>query len=451
MRRPWTRLLVSAAVVAAYFLVGWLPLPGADLDGGGLLGLFNRPAVTAGSLGLGPLLDGAVLVELVALCIPALRRRRSGPPERGRGLTLAAGLTALAIAAIQAWSIVLYIEGAQFQMGGARSPVPRFAQGATLVAALFALWGLARLADRFGLGNGIALLVGAQAAAEIGGGLYRGFAGGATPIDLGAVALALSVVAAATVFGLRGPRDRTSRLHLRLPASGALPNAMAPSLIALAFTAMLFGSGSGPEWLAPGELGYLALQAALAAGLAVALAAAFYRPAAAARLLARLPPSGSLDPAAEARALARPAWRGSVVFALIAVGASALIVRARVQASPLSAMVLAACALDFAAEWRARTARGALAAAWHLTQPWQVEPALAALAAAGVDGTARTVAQRALWQIGGPLFPIEILVAPEKLPPAQAALAALFDGAAPVPLLGPGGPAAPAGAVAPTR
>jgi hypothetical protein len=109
-------------------------------------------------------------------------------------------------------------------------------------------------------------------------------------------------------------------------------------------------------------------------------------------------------------------------------------------------MALAAWLLDAASEWRARSRRGPLAPVWILVEPWQVEPALAALNAAGVDGCARTVAQRALWQIAGPLFPIEILVAPEKVPPAQEALAALFEPAAPAPPVAT--PAAPPGAVA---
>jgi hypothetical protein len=423
---PWRRALVSlAALAAAGAILLWIPLPGAELPpSDSLLGMFNTqmPALTVGALGLGPILTGAVLVELVALAVPSLRRLRGGPPGRRRALAVAAGLVALALAALQAWGIVRWLEAMGAGTGGVVA-------GATLVAGTFALWGLARLVDRFGLGNGMSLLVGASAAVRVGACFVRAALGPASPIDLALGLSGIALLVVMVLVGVRGPRAQAGeRLHLRLPASGALPTAIAASALAYSAAVAAIVIPPGIEWLQPGDLRFWIIDGGLAALMALALALLFYRPAAAARLIARLPAREQPGTAeTEAQALVRPALRGSVVFALVVTAAGWLVAQSGTGVSLLDALAAAACAIDLAGEWRARAARGALEPAWTVEEPWQVEPALAALAAAKIDGRARTVAQRTLWQVLGPLFPIEILVAPVDRAAAEQALAELFD------------------------
>jgi hypothetical protein len=76
--------------------------------------------------------------------------------------------------------------------------------------------------------------------------------------------------------------------------------------------------------------------------------------------------------------------------------------------------MLFAIAWDLRTEWRARGELGELVAVWPIQQVYAVDPALAALQAAGIDARARGLRFRQLLQFFAPYAPIEVLVPPHQ-------------------------------------
>jgi len=445
--RRWT---VTAAAVIVFWAMGWTPLPFVRIEWlhDALLDrlLIRGPSLL--ELGLTPIVAGFLAVELVALAVPALRRYREGTRAERAGLTQAAWLVALALAAVQAVAFVRWLGEQTGPDGGGLLPragrLELAALALTLVGAVALVGVLARAVDRFGLGDGFAVLAGAsllgQLAAYV---LYelRGVASAGQRI--GVLWLALAAAAMALVIRALHAGGRTG-VRVPVPTCGLVPLALTAWTLSLPYA---LGPGlSLPELRGAQELlerygwpGHWAL----AVGFAVALALAFtsgaqVRAAWSAARLGEPPPPASVDVAI--RAAHR--WSLLLVAAVAAAPLAGGFVRASFSLDHLGLFQLAAViavVMDVAAEARARRRLGPLVPAFALHRVYAVEPALAALGEAGIPAAARARYFRALLHVLAPFAPIELLVPaaraeeaaaicariarPEAAPPAAAEVA----------------------------
>ncbi|PKN53889.1 MAG: hypothetical protein CVU56_29510, partial [Deltaproteobacteria bacterium HGW-Deltaproteobacteria-14] len=239
------RGLVSLGVAALAVLAHFTPLPSGDQlpwgDPGGTADALRLLAV-----GLGPLMLGFGLVELIAALVPRLRPvRYSGPRGRARlvvasvalGLALTLIMTTLTTSTLRLWL----------------DADPRVLS-LLLVLAPFALYGASRVVDRFGVGGGMPLVLAAIVAAGLGehvAVLARpdddlGF----SPLAAGALLLSAAVLVAPGWLATRPAATLSQRPgwlrrmlpdgSLPLPLSGANPLADLLLPIAIASPLLLF-------------------------------------------------------------------------------------------------------------------------------------------------------------------------------------------------------------------
>ncbi len=289
------RLLATVGICLALYGLSWLPHPGLDPDGvAELTGAGEISRRHLGPLGLGvtPLLVGFVLVELFALVVPALRRRRLGDPKLRAGLTRAALITGALVALLQGISQAMWMEGVGYQFGGGYGPslVVDYGWAFRLETGLLMLTGTALFAagawaiDRFGLGRGYAVLLLAGVAFELPAALskvWRVVASGTLTVF--AVGLA-AVVLVAAVLGLllffRQTDRKVGRAPIRLPVCGTFPLELAVLIGTLPATLSMFIDWVWLEWLAmrlvPGSLEWFGLQVGMVALVAVPISTLFY-------------------------------------------------------------------------------------------------------------------------------------------------------------------------------
>jgi preprotein translocase subunit SecY len=194
------------------------------------------------SMGIVPFLFGFVMVELYALIVPALRRRRLSDPALRRKLwraSLSFGVAwCLARGLVAAWTL----EGLEWNLAQLNQPPlvadpgwwfrVRFALTQTAGSCLFVL--AAGLISRKGLGSGYAVVIVADACATLPGHLRAASFHWSTEqittltLLLGAGLLLLSAWALWRFFSL--DRRRPWRLPLVAPTCGMLPLELAWSL-----------------------------------------------------------------------------------------------------------------------------------------------------------------------------------------------------------------------------
>ncbi|MBM9513839.1 preprotein translocase subunit SecY [Desulfogranum marinum] len=165
-------LLISITLLAAYRLMLMIPMPFVDLGGlysfsetigGSFLGndFFSHISITA--LGIMPFVSAYILVELLSLFIPFLKKHRTGEYYGRKVLKkYAMGLT-LILSVVQGYFIIHGLKGMLSPSGvkilNLSNNMQFFALLATLVTAVFVLLFLAEIITKFGIGNGISLLI----------------------------------------------------------------------------------------------------------------------------------------------------------------------------------------------------------------------------------------------------------------------------------------------------
>jgi hypothetical protein len=235
--------------------------------GMGLASLGVRPpTLHVFALGLTSVLSGYWLAELIAVLVPAWRRRRSGSAGERAPVERLARVLALVFAAVQAWLYVRYL--AELRSFGARallddSAALRAVITLTLIAGVALQLLLADVITRHGLCNGVVALIGVGLLHN----LYETFARAPAlhaPDGRLALAATLAVLAvlALIVSALRdGSPDRR-----RLPWAGVVPVAVlgiAGGLALLLLQLITLGDGvagarkldvllAPPTWLAIG-------------------------------------------------------------------------------------------------------------------------------------------------------------------------------------------------------
>jgi len=372
------RVAVTVAVALTPWALAQVPLPLVDpeLDG----------ATSLAMLGLIPVFLAHLLVSLVVTLVPRLRHLGRGDPATRRRLRPATALVTLALAALQALPLVLWMQQFDLEL---RDLVPGLVI-TSLAGGAFTLWGAAALASRFGIGNGFVVIT-ASAGVEA----VVAHARDGRFVLLG-VALALAgALLAATCFRVRGDA-RTAR---RLPLAGLVPL----ELVTFALPIVLLVVALTGSTLAI-TIGAEALVAAIVL-VGLALSWLFGR---------ALPPARRL-----------PASLVSVaLLAAIALACEALRAPGLDLASLVTLVALPVALADLGSEALARARLGALATLTATHDVDEADRIADAVARAGVPVSLRAPRMRSLSRFMGPWLPVEVLVPDARAEAAGAALRA---------------------------
>ena len=219
------RVVWTFVAVIAMFAAGRLTLPGVNrvefghvIAHGTQLSWGAVSMVSIVALGLGPLITSFVLVELVALAVPRLRRLRHNPEGR-RKLGIAVAATAILVACVQAYFVAVYLEALDRGGSDIVAPHMRWLIAVTLVGGtMFLVW-LVSVINRRGIGNGYAVLM---VAGWLMSPSWKGF-GDHPPLVLALAVLAIAFVVAVVVVLTRMRVVATGGAPIPIPSSGLVP------------------------------------------------------------------------------------------------------------------------------------------------------------------------------------------------------------------------------------
>jgi preprotein translocase subunit SecY len=278
------RIAVTIGLLLAVRLGGQIPIPGIDITvwdtvyGQNQGGAFAAANATSGgaiarlsifALGLVPYLSAAVLVQVASVVFSGLRAvARRGEAGRRRIVLLTLVVTLL-LATIQAVGIAIALNQIDRLV---TNPGPLFVLTATLTfagGALVLAW-LAEQITRFGLGNGIAMILFVGVAGEA----LRGAAMAYELDNLGVIStggfFSLAVLAVVLVFAIASVERAQLRLSvhfagrkvgdrmlqaqdgilpLKVNNAGFLPAIVAPWFFYLPLSLLAFLVGAGTPWV----------------------------------------------------------------------------------------------------------------------------------------------------------------------------------------------------------
>lgn len=416
-RFPWKRLGVTLLAPLGLVAGAYIPLPGVDVDW--LIAqstpgaLRNLPPLHAAALGLMPVLSAFIVVEVIALAVPALRWRRHDPRGR-RGLGRAVAAVTLALALTQGWFISKYLTLVFDAMGRGTGLVFQLGVTASLACGAMLLAVLAGVINEHGLGNGYGVLATCGALLEL---PELAEAQGMT-LHVSNVMAILGAIAITAVF-LRwrvGGNDGEGRL--RLPTSSLVPLFYAGGLL------LLFGALSMAGLFQPVMQDVLmSVQAALDArwkwlaftlGLVVLWSWILARPSllfAAAQAVGLAPPSMATWSRATALSAA---MSGSIMLLYLAAPGTSDLVSAAIAVLATAAM------MDVLADARALRAQLVPVAVLHQVQRCDLVEHV--LTSAEIPFHLRGAHLRTLLAFFGPFVPVTVLVPAEHGERASALL-----------------------------
>lgn len=432
---PWIRVFSTVFLLGLVHAAGRILLPGIDAEQlANLLARAQQPEIASSTLsivalGLTPLMTGFFLVELAAVVIPAWRLLRADGLTGRRKLTRAALGVSMLIAIVQGYFVARWLEGVSIAAAPGldilvenRPPGWTVLIALTLAGGTAALWAVAGIIDRVGIGSGVAVLVGSSLALELFGDLKK-LAQSLTlaPAELGLLLLITFSVAMATWLLLRssGPGAQSGSARdaaIQQPITTLLPLQSSASALMLPVSLANLGwiSSESAAAMAPGTAAYHVTHLALVALLALLCGWVFSRP------------SRRIDgsPAHRRRALL---LSGLYLLGLWGVSTLPPLLQLPPLPSLLYVAMLTAIVVDLQAEWRARKRHPSLIAVWRAPSVEAATAACIDLQRAGIFAMTRGLYLRSLWRFFVPLYAIDILV-----PEAAAERARLLlSGAAP--------------------
>lgn len=406
------RALVAVAAAAAVWFASYIPLATLDGEMVEMVGIgADLPVLSAFSLGLWPVISAFIIVEIIALLVPPLRRlRHAGPAGRAKLLRATYPL-AIGFALLQAYFITSWLMTIAPFPGGPtllRNPSAS-TMGLTvltLAAGPAAYVAIAMLIDRRGVGNGYSVILaigGLQAIWASFGANYHATGWLADPVAGPTWWLLVSILgcAVATAWVLRARVPVAGGGTLRLPTCGIIPILQAGSILGLyrAFQLAFGDGGTG----AAGGLTVLTLRETLASNMTQA----WWILMIALALLWSWLFSGRAIVGQHRHAFVR-ATAGSVNYLLVI---AVIGWTSAPMALPMVAVaVFTAVLLDLLSEMNARLRFRDLVAIWPLHRVQATTAVLAGLAAADIPAHARGSHHRALLHFFGPFVPITILV-----------------------------------------
>src|SRR5918997_69960 len=297
------RLMFTAAIIAAYRLGAFVPLPGISREAlatglqtgqnaiTGLFGVFTGGAfnnLSVFSLGIMPYITAAIVMQLMTVAIPRLQELAKEGDTGQQKITQYTRYFTLALAFVQSIAMVLFFRSAQAGgvLAGA-SPVEVFLVIVTLTTGVMLTMWLGELISQHGLGNGISLIITVSILSQAPNAIRTLLEDG-NVLNMVILAIIAILIVAAIVFvnegqrripityakrqvGRRMSRGGTTYLPLKVNMAGVIPIIFASSLLIFPVVlGQLFAGGDQDSILgrlaaffAPGNAPYLLLYALL--------------------------------------------------------------------------------------------------------------------------------------------------------------------------------------------
>nr|MBA2691361.1 preprotein translocase subunit SecY [Rubrobacter sp.] len=294
------KLLFTAAMIAAYRLGAFVPLPGVNREilaqGGidtsgnaitGLFGVFTGGAfnnLSVFALGIMPYITAAIVMQLMTVAIPRLQELSKEGEQGQAKITQYTRYFTLVLGFLQAIAMTLFFQSGQLfgpVLAGA-TPIDIFLIILTLTTGVILTMWFGELITQHGLGNGISLIITASilSQAPIAG---RALLESGNVLVIVVLAILLVVIIAAIVFvnegqrripityakrqvGRRMSQGGTTYLPLKVNMAGVIPIIFASSLLIFPIVITQFAAGqeegflfSVAQFFAPGSIPYLIL------------------------------------------------------------------------------------------------------------------------------------------------------------------------------------------------
>jgi len=256
------RILFVLFALVIFRLLAAIPIPGTDVDAlarfltnnqfFGILNIFSGGGLSNLSivmLGVGPYITSSIIMQLLTMMVPALKRLYHEEGEAGRKkFSQWSRLFTVPLAAIQGWSLLFILEQQNIL-----SPLTAFDRITNLfivVAGSILLMWLGELVTEFGIGNGVSLIIFAGIVSRLPtviGELAFTFDVSQIPIYLSFAAAGLLVIAgivlvteaerpipvtyAKRVRGMKMYGGGSTYLPLRVNSAGVIPIIFALSIL----------------------------------------------------------------------------------------------------------------------------------------------------------------------------------------------------------------------------
>ena len=256
------RILFVLFALVIFRLLAAIPIPGTDVDAlarfltnnqfFGILNIFSGGGLSNLSivmLGVGPYITSSIIMQLLTMMVPALKRLYQEEGEAGRKkFSQWSRLFTVPLAAIQGWSLLFILEQQNIL-----SPLTAFDRITNLfivVAGSILLMWLGELVTEFGIGNGVSLIIFAGIVSRLPtviGELAFTFDVSQIPIYLSFAAAGLLVIAgivlvteaerpipvtyAKRVRGMKMYGGGSTYLPLRVNSAGVIPIIFALSIL----------------------------------------------------------------------------------------------------------------------------------------------------------------------------------------------------------------------------
>ena len=374
------------------------------------------------ALGIQPLINAFVLVELAAVIVPRWRRLRHGGPSTRRTLGRAVAIVAIVMALVQAFFIASYLDslsragveivdhpGLEFRLITMATLV-----GGTMITAL-----LVSIIGHRGIGNGYAMI---YLASWVAGVPFARLA--ERPVTALFALIAVATMAAIVWAIHRWRIARPGGVAIPLPASGIAPVSEAGGLALIAGQLLALGVLTMPGWLY--ELvdrvrGKLVFAIVVVIAMTIAWSLVFTRPGVRRDVLGR----AGVAPPDRSSWLRATVLSAALLAALATIGYGALHVAGiGPMLDPIAVALAVTVVLDLFDELRDR--RRGLIPVWPLHDPLLADVVRDKLAAAGIDHHLQSARLRMLLWFFGPWVPIMVMVPPQQAPDAERILRELY-------------------------
>ncbi len=307
-----SRLLFVLGALIVYRIGCFIPVPGVNPEAmlqlmerqGGIVDMFNMfsggalERFSLFALNVMPYISASIVVQLMTQMLPSLKALSKEGESGRRKITQYSRIGAVFLAIFQAAGIAIALQG---QGGVVYNPGPGFVMTAVVsltAGTMFLMWMGEQITER-GIGNGVSLIIFAGIVAGLPGAvvntLQQANSGDMQWITVFFILAIVFAVIWFVVFVERGQRritvnyarrqggrnaymNQSSFLPLKLNMAGVIPPIFASSIIMFPATASTwFGQSGGAsagflqkvsQLLAPGELLYMVLLAALIIGFA---------------------------------------------------------------------------------------------------------------------------------------------------------------------------------------
>ena len=203
------RVLFVVVGLAIFRLLANIPIPGVDVlkledffNGNDFLGMLNIFSgggfanLSIVMLGVGPYITSSIIMQLLTMMVPALKKIQQEEGEAGRRkFTMWSRWLTVPLALVQAFSFIILLQKQGILTGTGTLDIVTNTLIVT-AGSLFLMW-LGELITEFGIGNGVSLIIFAGIVARIPGSIaqsYLNFTTSNIPLYIGFIVAAFLVI-----------------------------------------------------------------------------------------------------------------------------------------------------------------------------------------------------------------------------------------------------------------